>query len=64
MDANVTTLIVALVLFGLGTGAVKGFAVTLSLGLLTSMLSGIAITRALVNLIYGGRTVKKLMIGI
>ncbi len=64
IDANVTTLIVALVLFGLGTGAVKGFAVTLSLGLLTSMLSGIAITRALVNAIYGGRTVKRLMIGI
>lgn len=64
VDANVTTLIVALVLFGIGTGAVKGFAVTLSLGLLTSMLTAVAVTRALVNVIYGGRAVKRLSIGI
>lgn len=63
VDANVTTLIVALVLFGVGTGAVKGFAVTLSIGILTSMISAIAITRALVNYIYGCRH-KKLSIGI
>lgn len=64
IDANVTTLIVALILFGVGTGAVKGFAVTLSLGLMTSMLTGIMFTRALVNAIYGGRQVKRLSIGI
>lgn len=64
VDANVTTLIVAMVLFGIGTEAVKGFAVTLTLGLLTSMLSGIVISRGLINAIYGGRTIKKLSIGI
>lgn len=63
VDANVTALIVAMVLFGIGTDAVKGFAVTLTLGLLTSMFCGIMITRALVNAIYGGRSVKKLAIG-
>lgn len=64
IDANVTTLIVAIVLFGIGTGSVKGFAVTLSFGLLTSMLTGIMLTRALVNAIFGGKTLKKLPIGI
>lgn len=64
IDANVTTLIVAIVLFAVGTGAVKGFAVTLTIGLLTSMLTGITYTRAMVNLIYGGRKNKKLSIGI
>lgn len=64
IDANVTTLIVAIVLFAVGTGAVKGFAVTLSIGLLTSMLTGITFTRAMVNLIYGSRNVKRLSIGI
>lgn len=64
VDANVTTLIVALVLFGLGTGPIKGFAVTLSAGIITSMISAIAITRALVNVIYGRRGVKKLAIGL
>lgn len=64
VDANITTLIVALVLFGIGTGPVKGFAVTLSLGIFTSMLSGIAMTRAGVNAMYGGRSVKQLSIGI
>ncbi len=64
IDANVTTLIVAVVLFAVGTGAVRGFAVTLSIGLLTSMLTGITFTRAMVNLIYGGRKVKRLSIGI
>ncbi|AFJ03497.1 Protein-export membrane protein SecD [Methylophaga frappieri] len=52
-DANVTTLIAAVVLFGFGTGTIKGFAVTLSLGILTSMFTAIMGTRALVNLIYG-----------
>ncbi len=64
IDANVTTLIAALVLFGMGTGSIKGFAVTLTLGLLTSMLTGIMLTRALINAFYGGRRLKKLPIGI
>lgn len=64
VDANVTTLIVALVLFALGTGPVKGFAVTLSIGLITSMITAIFFTRALVNLVYGGRSVKHISIGI
>ncbi|HEX7026084.1 MAG TPA: protein translocase subunit SecD [Gammaproteobacteria bacterium] len=61
-DANITTLIAAIVLFGLGSGPVKGFAVTLSIGIVTSMFTAIMITRALVNLIYGGRRVTKLAI--
>jgi preprotein translocase subunit SecD len=64
IDANVTTLIVAVVLFSVGTGAVKGFAVTLTIGLLTSMVTSITYTRAMVNLIYGGRPIKQLSIGI
>ncbi len=64
LDANITTLIVGIVLFSVGTGPVRGFAVTLSLGLLTSMLTGVTFTRAFVNWIYGSRQVKKLSIGI
>jgi preprotein translocase subunit SecD len=64
VDANVTTLIVGVVLFAIGSGPVRGFAVILSLGLLTSMLTSITYTRALVNWYYGGRNVKKLSIGI
>ena len=64
LDANITTLIVAIILFAVGTGPVRGFAVTLSLGLLTSMLTGITYTRAIVNWCYGSRNVKKLSIGI
>ncbi|MFU8798280.1 MAG: protein translocase subunit SecD, partial [Gammaproteobacteria bacterium] len=64
IDSNVTTLLIALVLFGIGTGSIKGFAVTLSLGLITSMFTSIVLTRALVNAIYGGRTLKHLSIGI
>ena len=64
LDANITTLIVAIVLFSIGTGPVRGFAVTLTLGLITSMLTGITYTRGMVNLIYGYRTVKKISIGI
>ena len=52
-DSNITTLLAAVVLFGFGTGAVKGFAVTLSVGIITSMFTAIMVTRALVNLIYG-----------
>ena len=61
-DANVTTLIAALVLFSFGTGPIKGFAVTLSLGIISSMFTAIMVTRALVNLIYGGRQLQKLAV--
>jgi preprotein translocase subunit SecD len=62
MDANLTTLIVAFILFVIGTGPVKGFAVTLSLGILTSVFTAIIGTRAVINLIYGNRQVSKLWI--
>lgn len=61
-DANVTTLLAAIVLFTLGTGPVKGFAITLSIGILTSMFTAIVGTRAIVNLLYGNRDFKKLSI--
>ncbi len=63
LDANITTLIVAVILFGAGTGPVKGFAVTLSLGIITSMFTAIVLTRSMVNLAYGGRRVERLSIG-
>jgi preprotein translocase subunit SecD len=63
LDANLTTFLVAVVLFTIGTGPVKGFAVTLMIGIITSMFTAIVGTRALVNLIYGGRKVQKLSIG-
>ena len=62
-DANLTTFLVAVVLFTIGTGPVKGFAVTLMIGIVTSMFTAIVGTRSIVNLIYGGRTVKMLSIG-
>jgi preprotein translocase subunit SecD len=61
-DSNLTTLIAALVLFALGSGPVKGFAVTLSIGILTSMFTAIMGTRSIINLIYGGRRVARLAI--
>jgi len=61
-DANITTLIASLVLFSFGTGAVKGFAVTLSIGIITSMFTAIVFSRAVINLIYGGRKVEELSI--
>jgi preprotein translocase subunit SecD len=61
-DANITTLIAAIVLFGFGTGPIKGFAITLSIGIVTSMFTAIMGTRAVINLYYGGRRVKKLQI--
>jgi preprotein translocase subunit SecD len=62
-DANITTLIAAFVLFLFGTGPIKGFAVTLSLGIVTSMFTAIMGTRAVINLIYGGKKrVRKLAI--
>ena len=62
MDANVTTFIVAIILYLIGTGSVKGFAVTLAIGILTSVFTAIMGTRSLVNLVYGGRKVKNLWI--
>ncbi|MED5408393.1 MAG: protein translocase subunit SecD [Pseudomonadota bacterium] len=62
VDANITTLIAAVVLFNFGTGPIKGFAVTLSIGILTSMFTAILVTRGLVNLLYGGKRVKSLAI--
>ncbi|HGS4675074.1 MULTISPECIES: protein translocase subunit SecD [Vibrio] len=61
-DANITTLITAIILFAVGTGAIKGFAVTLSIGILTSMFTAIIGTRCIVNLIYGGKRINKLSI--
>ena len=63
LDANITTLIVAVILYAVGTGPIKGFAVTLSLGIITSMFTAILGTRALINLFYGGRRVQSLSIG-
>ena len=63
LDANITTLIVAIILYAVGTGPIKGFAVTLSVGIITSMFTAILGTRALVNAVYGGRKVESLSIG-
>ena len=62
VDANITTLIAAIVLFNFGTGPIKGFAVTLSIGILTSMFTSIFVTRGLANLMYGRKRVKSLAI--
>ena len=62
VDGNLTTLLVGGILFAMGTGPIKGFAVTLSIGILTSMFTAIIVTRGMVNLIYGGRDLKKLWI--
>ncbi|WP_114417149.1 protein translocase subunit SecD [Marinospirillum perlucidum] len=62
LDANITTFLVAIILFSVGTGPVKGFAVTLSLGLLTSMFTAIAVTRMQVNWVYGKRHIQRLPI--
>jgi preprotein translocase subunit SecD len=62
-DANLTTFLVAAVLYTIGTGPVKGFAITLMIGIMTSMFTAIVGTRALVNIIYGGRKVETLSIG-
>ncbi|CAM3739444.1 protein translocase subunit SecD [Rheinheimera salexigens] len=61
-DSNITTLLVALILFGIGTGPVKGFAVTLAIGILTSIFTAVVGTRLLVNLFWGGRRVQSLPI--
>lgn len=62
LDANITTLLAAVILFAMGTGPVKGFAITLSVGILTSMFTAILVTRGLVNLTYGNRQLTKLSI--
>lgn len=62
IDANLTSLLVGGILFAMGTGPVKGFAVTMSLGIFTSMFTAIMVTRAMVNLTCGGRDIKKLWV--
>ncbi|MDG9890535.1 protein translocase subunit SecD [Pseudomonas juntendi] len=62
IDANLTSLLVGGILFAMGTGPVKGFAVTMSLGIFTSMFSAVMVTRAMVNLTCGGRDIKKLWV--
>jgi preprotein translocase subunit SecD len=61
-DANITTLIASIVLFSFGTGAIKGFAITLSIGIITSMFTAIVVSRAIINLTYGGKNVEELAI--
>ena len=61
-DANITTLIAAVVLYAIGTGPIKGFAITLSIGIVTSMFTAILGTRAIVNLMYGNRRLQELKI--
>jgi preprotein translocase subunit SecD len=62
LDSNITTLLVAVMLFAFGTGSVKGFAVTLIIGLLSSMFTAITGTRMIMNWVYGNRRVEKLSI--
>jgi preprotein translocase subunit SecD len=62
IDANITTLIAALILFSVGTGPIKGFAVTLSIGIITSMFTAVIGTRAVVNAVWGGKRLDKLPI--
>jgi len=59
-DANITTLIAAIVLFSFGTGPIKGFAVTLSIGIITSMFTAIIVSRAIINKVYGGKKITEL----
>ena len=61
-DANLTTILTAIILYAVGTGPIQGFAITLSLGVAISMFTAITGTRALVNAIYGGKNIKKLSI--
>ena len=61
-DANITTLLVAVILYAVGTGPIKGFAVTLSIGIVTSMFTAIMVSRAMVNGVYGGRKITDIKI--
>ncbi|CNE36824.1 preprotein translocase subunit SecD [Yersinia similis] len=62
VDANITTLITAIILYAVGTGSIKGFAITTAIGVVTSMFTAIVGTRAIVNLLYGGKRINKLSI--
>jgi preprotein translocase subunit SecD len=62
LDANITTLIAALILFAVGTGPIKGFSVTLAIGIVTSMFTAIVVTRVIVNRVWGGKRLDKLSI--
>ncbi len=62
VDANVTTLIASIILYAIGTGPVKGFAITLSIGILTSMFTAILGTRAIINIMYGNKNIKELRV--
>jgi preprotein translocase subunit SecD len=62
LDANITTLIAAIILFAIGAGPIKGFAITLSIGILTSMFTSVIVSRTLVNLIWGGKRLEKISI--
>jgi preprotein translocase subunit SecD len=62
LDANLTTLIVAVILYAVGTGPVKGFAVTLSIGIVTSMFTALVVSRSIINVVYGGKSINKLWI--
>jgi preprotein translocase subunit SecD len=64
LDANITTLIVMMILFSLGSGVIKGIAITVTIGLITSMFTAMMGTRAIVNLLYGRPQVKRISIGI
>ncbi len=63
VDANITTLLVAVILFAMGSGPVKGFAVVLCIGILTSLFTSLMVSRSIVNMVYGGRNLEKLSIG-
>ena len=62
LDANITTFFIAIICFAMGTGPIKGFAVTLAIGIVTSVFTAVTVTRALVNLTHGGRNLKQLSI--
>jgi len=64
LDSNVTTFIVGVILFGIGSGPIRGFAITLCMGLITSMFTAITVTRGFVNWTYGHKGAKHLSIGI
>ncbi|NRA62316.1 MAG: MMPL family transporter, partial [Psychrobium sp.] len=61
-DANITTLIAAIILFSFGAGPIKGFAITLSIGIITSVFTAVVVTRVIVNLWVGGKRIEKLSI--
>ena len=62
LDANITTFIAGLILFAVGTGPIKGFSITLMIGIATSMFTAILVTRVIVNAVWGGKRLEKLAI--